>query len=478
MPSCMTAPNPVAVPSVKITRAPTPSDLSQGLSADENELENLCPGLLFDDHAVLSPLPIDRSSVLDSMSHDMDDVFDSVMYDEDDILPPLADLTSQLTFVSQSSNDVDSSNLPATPPVIPVIPPALSFSNGRPSIVVRLRRLPSRKYRSNSPLDCSVQQAKGYVNTVQTNTVEKPKQQTDTGIQQLMEVEVDRTRKLSISPNVKSSKSNPAGNSQKKAVVNLEVARSPVAQLNGKLKTSVQSSPHKSDVKLTVADVTCSHIRQLNFQLPTNIGSSPHKSDSKLSVPNATSIPVTQVNLQSKTVPPSPRKSDMKLSEAIAMCSPIRQLNVMSQPSAVTSPRKTDLSNAIKSPVPHLNGVIKADSSPSPRRSSGVKRKLSKEPMDDEGIKTEKPSLSVNEDCNKKHIREAESPCAKQRKSSEKDGITDKKQQSTASSRNSVRCGEEKRKSDSLAVGETNANRSRDKKISVANSTTESAENR
>jgi len=286
VPSCMTAPDPVAVPLVKITRAPTPSSLSQSLSVDENDLDHLCPGLLFDE--VLSPLPIDRSSVLDGMSHDMDDVFDSVMYDEGDNLPPLVDLTSQLTFVSQSSNDAVSLNLSSPPPVISVIPPALSFSNGQPSIVVRLRRVPSRKYRSINPLDCSIPQTNCVVNTVQTNAVNEVEKQTDEVTQRLTVVEVNRTRKLSASLTVKSLKADPTGKSPRKPDVKLDLKCSPVPQLNGQRKTSVTPSPHKTDVKLTVAGVTSSPNRQLNIQLHAIDGSSPRTSDVKLAVTNIT----------------------------------------------------------------------------------------------------------------------------------------------------------------------------------------------
>jgi len=163
------------------------------------------------------------------------------------------------------------------------------------------------------------------------------------------------------------------------------------------------------------------------------------------------------------------------------MCSsPVRHFNGQLLFSAEASPRKTDSKLTIpittSSPVPPLNGVVKTSSSPSSRKSSS-KRKLSNEQPDCNDVKTEKLSTSVKADSIKKQVHEAESPSAKHSKS-QKDSIVEKKQQSEASSKNSVRCVDVKRKSELLVEDVTNVKRYCDQNNSVVNGFAENNEKR
>lgn len=282
MPSCMTAPEPTVAPPpspppapappVTIVRAPTPASISQGLSADDNDLETLCSSLLFDDHAALSPLPVDRSSLLESMSHDIDDVIDSVMIGGGDDLPPLADLTSQLTVVPSVEDVAEPLDLPPTPPpVIPVIPPALTFIDGRPSIVVKLRRLPSRAYRANNSHDYSVQRAADVALTACSSSHVNP----------VVKIEQIPNGVLS-SPTLRHAAVEISHRSRKSPVsavaASTVVPRRDSVKADQVIKSPPVKSPSLNEVRSASANPTSSSLSpRLNDQLKANVSLSPYK---------------------------------------------------------------------------------------------------------------------------------------------------------------------------------------------------------
>jgi len=149
-------------PEVPLLMSAVEQQLSAGngiISDDDDELDEMCNGLLDDEHAQLSPLAvIDKSALVDDtivgMSHDIDDVVDSVINHDD--LPPLADL-SELTVLppatvpTKHATSTDTALHSVEKRVMPKLSlnvPGLTCVNSEPAVFVRLRRLNSRPYRS------------------------------------------------------------------------------------------------------------------------------------------------------------------------------------------------------------------------------------------------------------------------------------------------------------------------------------------